>query len=104
MDQEITIRYLRPPQAKELAHEIEWLCRSLGFISNRDQDKTAGRIFHVLITQKKVRSDDLAQACALTRGAVIHHLSRYLKAGIVVREGRMYVLRMDSLTSTLEEL
>ena len=44
-DQEITIKYLKIPRENHLSGDIEWLCRSLGFISNRDQEKTAGKIF-----------------------------------------------------------
>ena len=58
------IRKLREPTEKQLDRDIEWVCNSFGFITTRDQDKTAFRILKALIKSAKegkgLKSKELA--------------------------------------------
>jgi predicted transcriptional regulator len=102
------IKRLRPPTRDELLEDVEWLCKSLGFLSERDKDKTAIKIFEKLLerahNQMGVTSDELAELVGITRGAVVHHLNKMIRCGLVLRRSRYYELRTDSLQMTLDEI
>ncbi|MFH1506614.1 MAG: helix-turn-helix domain-containing protein [archaeon] len=103
-----TIRKLREPTDKELDKDIEWVCNSLGFISSRDQDKTALKILKALVQASKegagMTSEELARIVEPTVGSVIYHLKKLTKAGLVVKMGSAYELRMSSLFTTIDEI
>jgi len=103
-----TIRKLREPTDKQLDKDIEWVCNSLGFISQRDQDKTAFEILKALIKSAKnntgMTSEELTAIVKPTVGSVIYHLKKLMKAGLVVKIDSAYELRMKSLLTTIEEV
>lgn len=105
---QFVIKKLRLPTAKEIDKDIEWICNSFGFISNRDQEKTAFRILKALIESardgKGLTSEELAKLVEPTLGSVIYHLKKLIKAGLVVKFDSVYELRMNSLLSTVEEI
>jgi DNA-binding transcriptional ArsR family regulator len=105
---QFTIKRLREPVDKQLDEDIEWICNSLGFLSSRDQDKTAYRILKALIESAKdgigMTSEELAQCVEPTIGSVHYHLIKLMKAGLVVKLGSVYELRMNSLRKTIEEI
>ena len=39
-----------------------------------------------------------------TRGTVVHHLHKLIEAGIVVVEGKKYILRQEHLATLVEEI
>lgn len=102
------VKKLRTPTEKQLDKDIEWICNSFGFISTRDQEKTAFRILFALIKAtkegKSITSEDLTNQVEPTRGSVIYHLKKLMKAGLVVKMGSGYELRMNSLLATVEEI
>jgi len=102
-----TIRKLREPIEKNLDKDIEWVCNSLGFVTPRDQDKTAARILKALIKaakkEKGLTSEDLTRFVEPTIGSVIYHLKKLMKAGLVVKLNSTYELRMHSFLKTIEE-
>lgn len=49
-------------------------------------------------------SDDLAEKLQLSRGTVVHHLHKLLDSGIVISEGKKYLLRQDKLELLVEEI
>jgi len=102
------IRKLREPTEKQLDEDIEWICNSFGFITPRDQDKTAFIILKALIESAKenkgLTSEELAELVEPTIGSVIYHLKKLMKAGLVVKLDSTYELRMKSLLATIEEI
>lgn len=88
--------------------DLEWICRSLGFLENRDKKKTAYRIFKVLVESsthnKGLLSDELAEKLELTRGTMVHHLNKMIRGGLVIYHGGQYKLRGRSLRNTIEEV
>jgi len=105
---QFTIRKLREPTEKDISKDIEWVCNSLGFITPRDYDKTAFRILKALIAASKegsgMTSEELTQVVKPTIGSVIYHLKKLMRAGLVVKLGPKYELKMRSLQKTVDEL
>jgi len=103
-----TIRKLREPTQKKLDKDIEWVCNSLGFITLRDQDKTAFEILKALIKAAKkgkgLTSEELTGVVKPTIGSVVYHLKKLIKAGLVVKINSTYELRMYSFLKTIEEI
>lgn len=103
-----TIRKLREPTEKKLDKDIEWVCNSLGFITLRDQDKTAFEILKALIKAAKkgkgLTSEELTGVVKPTIGSVVYHLKKLMKAGLVVKINSTYELRMYSFLKTIEEI
>jgi predicted transcriptional regulator len=105
---QFVIRKLREPTEKQLDKDIEWVCNSFGFITPRDQDKTAFKILKALIKVAKdgkgLTSEELTKLVEPTIGSVIYHLKKLMKAGLVVKLDSTYELRMNSLLTTIEEI
>jgi predicted transcriptional regulator len=105
---QFTVKKLREPVGKQLDGDIEWVCNSLGFLTLRDQDKTASRILNALIQSagegKGLTSEELTQLVEPTIGSVIYHLKRLMKAGLVVKLDSTYELRMNSFFKTIDEI
>ena len=89
-------------------NDLEWICRSFGFLEPRDKRKTAYRIFKEIVEaaryNKGLTSDELAQKLNLTRGTIIHHLNKMIKSGLVIHQEGQYKLRGRSLANTVEEI
>jgi predicted transcriptional regulator len=102
------IRKLKEPTEKNVDKDIEWVCNSLGFVTPRDQDKTAFNILKALVKAAKkgtgMTSEELTAIVKPTIGSVIYHLKRLMKAGLIVKIDSKYELRMNSLLTTIEEL
>lgn len=108
MPKKITILKLSKPAKKDINHELQWLGHSLGLFNIRDKDKSCFRIFIELLKAAKQRqslsSDDIAARLELTRGTIIHHINNLMNSGLVIQEKRRYTLRVEKLTSLIEEL
>ena len=107
-EKRVTIVKTIKPSATDLNVSLQWFGNSLGLFSERDKDKSCFRIFIQLVKASKERSplssDDLAEKLELSRGTVVHHISRLMNSGLVVREGNKYILRQDNLSSLVEEI
>lgn len=105
---QFTVKKLREPVEKQLDEDIEWVCNSLGFLTLRDQDKTASKILNALIQSagegKGLTSEELTQRVEPTIGSVIYHLKKLMKAGLVVKLDSTYELRMNSFFKTIDEI
>lgn len=105
---QFTVKKLREPVKKQLDQDIEWICNSLGFLTPRDQDKTAFKILKALINSAKkgkgLTSEELTGYVEPTVGSVIYHLKKLMKAGLVVKLNSDYELRMNSFLKTIEEI
>ena len=106
--QRITIINIRRPKEENINQKLQFFGTSLGLFNLRDRDKSCFRVFIELLKSAKMKqpvsSDELAFRLDLTRGTVIHHINKLIEAGIVVTEGRKYVLRVDNLKELIEEL
>lgn len=106
--QRITIIHLRKPPQRTLNEELQWLGTSLGLFNERDRDRSCFRIFLELLKASKARhllsSDDLAEKLHLSRGTVVHHLRKLIEAGIVINEGKKYLLRQEHLATLIDEI
>jgi predicted transcriptional regulator len=105
---QFTIKKFKGPVENKLNDDIEWVCNSLGFVTPRDQDKTAFRILKALIQSAKqgggLTSEELTTYVEPTIGSVIYHLKRLMSAGLVVKLDSSYELRMNSFLKTIEEI
>lgn len=105
----IDIVRMRKPCADAEANELlQWFGRSLGMFGLRDRDKSCFRLFIELLKSgrgdKALSSDELAYRLRLSRGTVVHHLTRLMDSGIVIKSGNSYLLREHSLVTLVEEI
>jgi len=109
MAQQIIIKKIRSPAPGNLNDDIDYLCKSLGYFSQRDKQDTAGKIFRLIVREtcepeNCLTSDDIARKLNLTRGAIVHHLNSFISAGLVIKENNKYRLRSSSLQKSMEEI
>lgn len=102
----IQLRDIRPPGDSD---DIEWLCRSLGLFTKKDADKSAYRVFRILVRSsledEPKTSTEIADELGLARGTVLFHMKKFYSSGLVARApGRRYVLRESSLEDTIEDM
>jgi len=106
--QEITIIRNRKPAMKDINQQLQWFGGSLGLFNLRDKDKSCFRIFVEMVKsakeKKALSSDEIAERAHLTRGTVVHHLRKLLKAGIIVHEKNSYILRVDNMSALIQEI
>lgn len=99
---------VRKPTTAEYETDLEWLCRTFGFLESRDKQKTAYLIFKALVEatahNNGLTSDELAEKLSLTRGTMIHHLNKMMKSGLVIFHESKFKLRERSLKNTMEEI
>ena len=104
----ITILQIRKPLRTTLNEELQWFGNSLGLFNLRDKDKSCFRVFIELLKAAKagnpVSSDQLAARLGLTRATVIHHINTLMEKGIVIVQGRGYILREANLKMLVEDL
>lgn len=105
----ILLHDLHPPAKADKADDIEWLCRSLGLFTKKDADKSAYRVFKILIKSsvkgKPKTSTEIANELNLARGTVLFHMKKFSNSGLVSRApGRKYVLRESCLEDTIEDM
>jgi len=105
---EYKILAIRTPPTVDYDSDLEWICRSFGFLEPRDKKRTAFRIFKALVEAarhgKGYSSDELADKLGLTRGTMVHHLNKMIKGGLVIYHEGQYKLRGRSLKNTIEEV
>ncbi len=106
--QRITIVKSRKPIEHTINQELQWLGTSLGLFNLRDKDKSCFRIFIELLKAAKretpLSSDELAYKLNLSRGTIIHHITKLMESGLVVSYKNKYMLRVDNLTELINEV
>jgi predicted transcriptional regulator len=99
---------VRKPPTAEYQADLEWFCRTFGFLESRDKKKTAYFIFKALVEatvhNNGLTSDELAEKLSLTRGTMVHHLNKMMKSGLVIFHEGKYKIRERSLKNTVEEI
>jgi predicted transcriptional regulator len=109
MPRKVTINKVDTPAPGNIDSDIDFICRSFGYFSQRDKQCTAGKIFRLLVKETTggstgIRSEVIAHHLKLTRGAVIHHMNSFLSTGLVIKEKNMYRLRSQSVQRSIEEV
>jgi len=109
MAKQITLKKIDLPPAGSLDDDINYLCKSFGYFTERDKKDTAGKIFQLLVKEacgspKGLNSDEIAEHLNLTRGAIVHHLNSFISTGLVVRSQNTYRIRSQSLQKSIEEI
>ena len=106
--QRITIVNIRKPAKKNINQQLQWFGTSLGLFNLRDKDKSCFRIFIELLKaakhKKPLSSDELAYKLNLSRGTIIHHITKLIEAGLVVHDKNRYMLRVDNLNELVKEV
>lgn len=100
----LVIRQTRRPLQRDFNEQFGWLCSTLGFDS---EAKNAAYIILRRIMRNAnegVTTAELVEELHSSRGTVVHHLNKLLRAGLIIRSGRRYVLRERNLEATIEEM
>ena len=104
----ITIIKVRKQGTYNVNEELQWIGNSLGLFNKRDKDSSCFRVFITLVRKAKqnehLSSDIIAGRLHLTRGTVVHHLTKLINAGIVMRERKGYILRENSLQEIIKDI
>lgn len=105
---QIVVRRIERPRIETAAHELNWICQSLGFFEPIDKGKTAATVFKEILSSsengKLLTSTELAERVQMSRGSVINHINNLLRAGLITRHGRYYAPRADTISRTIEEV
>lgn len=108
MSKKITIIKVRRANDQNINRDLQWIGNSLGLFNLRDRDSSCFRIFITLVKRSRndnpLTSDKIADSLHLTRGTVVHHLSKLMDSGIVVRERKGYLLRENNMQRLVKDL
>lgn len=109
MPHKIKIKKIIIPPPGNLKDDIDFICRSFGYFSQRDKNCTAGRIFRLIVKEtagekEGLTSDEIAEKLDLTRGAIVYHLNSFIESGLIIRVQNTYKLRSSSLQKSIEEI
>jgi predicted transcriptional regulator len=105
----IHLQDIRPPSRSNEDDDMEWLCRSLNLFTKKDADKSAYRVFKILVESsvegEPKTSTEIAEELKLARGTVLFHMKKFYNSGLAARApGRRYILRESSLEETIEDM
>lgn len=114
----IVIRKVERPFSSDPFEELDWICQSFGFFertyttgssgSNESQESTPALIFKEILrlskNPKALTSSALANRLGMSRGALLNHLNNLQRSGLVVKQGRYYLPRSQSIQRTIEEI
>jgi len=99
---------VRRSDGENINDELQWLGNSLGLFGLRDRDSSCFRIFITLVRgarrNEALSSDNIAEKLHLSRGTVVHHLTKLIGAGLVVREKEGYLMRENRLQKVVEDI
>ncbi|MFH1682307.1 MAG: ArsR family transcriptional regulator [Candidatus Woesearchaeota archaeon] len=108
MASKITVIKIRKISSPNVNEELRWLGNSLGLFGLRDRDSSCFRVFIALLKSSKrnrpLSSDEIAESLRLSRGTVVHHLTRLMESGLVIREKEGYLLRENNLENVIRDI
>jgi len=106
--QRITVVHIRRGADPNVNQQLQWIGTSLGLFNLRDRDSSRFRIFIALVKGTRhaqpLSSDEIAERLQLSRGTVVHHLTKLMDTGIVVHEKGGYFLREANLSSMIKDI
>lgn len=105
-EEKIVIRYVGRPSSTDIKELTDWFIKvfDLGGKEDGIEPVMFKEIFANNTEGKGVTSKGLNKKLDIPRSTVIYHLNRFIYSGIVVRKGRKYYLRSESMHETIEEL
>ena len=99
---------VRRVKTENINQELQWIGNSLGLFGLRDKDSSCFRVFIILVKKARrneaLTSDKIAEQLNLSRGTVVHHLTKLMETGIVVHEKEGYILREATLQSLVKDI
>jgi hypothetical protein len=106
---ELMLKEVPNVPAPEQAKPDETLCFICEFFGiDPEKDKLAYEIFREIVEARKenrgVRTIEVTKKAHVTQAAVVYHMNTFVRNGIVIKQGRQYVLRGENLDRTFEEL
>jgi len=109
MTRVVLVKKMRSPAPGDINQDIDFICKSLGYFTQRDKQDSAGRIFRLLVKEacgdaEGLSSEDISKELVLSRGAIVHHLNSFISSGLIVKERNIYRLRSGSLQKSIEEI
>ena len=108
MTRRVMIVQVRRNSDENINQELQWLGNSLGLFNLRDKDSSCFRIFIMLVKNARrgqgLSSDDISHHLELSRGTVVHHLSRLIDAGLIIHEKEGYLLRERTLEGVISHI
>ena len=108
MASKITLVRIRRTPHENINQELQWFGNSLGLFNLRDKDSSCFRVFITLVRKAKrnetISSDDISDKLNLSRGTVVHHLTKLMNSGLVVREKGGYLLRSNNLSKVIRDI
>ena len=109
MAQELILKKTIMPKVGSVNNDIDYICRSFGYFSQRDKQETAGKIFRLIVketpgSEKGLSSDEIAAKLSISRGSVVHHLNCFISTGLIISEHNKYRLRSPSVQKSIEEI
>jgi len=108
MTEHIMLKSIDQPRKKDVYEDINWICNSMGFVSGRDVEDTALRIFddivNIIAMRQDVTSQHIAEDLEVTVNTVNHHLRNFSASGFFVRRSNVILLRGGSMRRTIEEI
>lgn len=106
--QRVTIIKIRKDPTENINQELQWIGNTLGLFNLRDKDSSCFRVFITIVKKahsaEPISSDDIAERLNLSRGTVVHHLTRLMDTGIIIREQGGYLLRERQLVNVVRSL
>lgn len=112
---ELSVKSIEPPFSNRIEEELDYLCKSFGLLEPLGKEKTTSQVFKELFNTSHssikepgqhgmLSSSELAKRMRISRGAVINQLNNLQRSGLVVKRGRLYGVRSNSILRTIEEL
>lgn len=76
---------------------------------NPNKDKLALAVFLELISSsynggRGIRTIDIVRKENVTQAAVVYHINNFMEKGFVIKQGRYYRLKGETIKETLEEM
>jgi predicted transcriptional regulator len=104
----IVIKKVERPFTDDAEENLRWIFKSLGFFEPIDHDKTAFALFKEIYVATDsgtcMTTVQLSKRVGMSRGAVLNHLNKLQRAGLIEKRGRYYFCKSRSMYRTLEEV
>ena len=87
---------------------ISWFCEALGLSGTGELDSIeSGILEKFLMAASKnigISSSKIKLGKNVPRSTVIYHLNRLIESGLIVKRGRKYYMRAQTLSTSIEEI
>ncbi len=98
---QIIIRFIIPREQSAEDEFLDTLYVALGF--GDEKDEVGKMVFKEIIKSKNqgISSKEIMERSHVSQAAIIYHLNNLLRSGFVVKEGKYYYLRGETVSETL---